>query len=412
MSKTRKRIPHIVLNMIDSNKASRDKLRGILKYVRLHGHWLVHPVIGKTAEQQLNEIRHWEGSGIISETYAITDAFEKAIVEAHLPTVLLDPVDSHCVPPHPFSTLCSIRCDGHAVGRLAAEHLMELKCRHFAFVGYIHDVNWSRNRYEGFATRLAESDFQSFDYGNLSEEEQFDWGIERKRLCAWLQRLPKPVGILVANDSRGRQVIEACQIAEIDIPEEVAILGVDNDELICETTDPPLSSIVTDNEGCGYRAAEMLDALMRRNYRKQRNDHYGPLYVVQRRSTETMMISDRIVIQALEFIRLNSSSPIGVNDVSKHLDLSRRLLELRFKESLGRTVRDEIMRVRMDRVRNFLIGTDLHISEIAVLCGFPNEYYLCTIFKRVFGVTMSQFRNDHRFKIETNLISEANIMNR
>lgn len=393
-----KKIPRVVLNTIGSIKAHRDKLRGILKYARLHGPWLVHPITGRTGEQRLNAIHQWRGTGIISEVP--TDVFEKAIIKACLPTVLLDPIDSHCVSPHPFSTLCSVRCDGHAIGRLAAEHLIQLECRHFAFVGETYEVNWSRSRYEGFAKRLAESDFDCFYYGDLSKEEQLDWGIEQKRLCAWLRQLPKPIGILAACDPRGSQVIEACQTAGIDVPDEVAILGVDNDELICETTDPPMSSIVVDFEGCGYRAAEMLDALMQRTYRKQRIFYYGPLYVVQRRSTEPMMIDDQIVARASEFIRLNSASPIGVNEVARHLDLSRRLLELRFRKVLGRTVRDEIQRARMDRVRNLLISTDLRISEIAILCGFQNEYYLSTVFKRFFGVTMTRFRSDHRFKTE------------
>lgn len=398
MSKNRKSIPRIVVNTIGSNKACRDKLRGVLKYARLYGPWLVHPVEGNIGEHRLHEIRRWGGTGIISENPS--GAFEKIIIEASLPTVLLDPVDRHCIPSHRFSKLCSIRCDGRAVGRYAAEHLMQLDCRHFAFVGEVHEVNWSRCRYDGFAECLAESDFECFYYGNLSRKERLDWGVEQKRLSTWLRHLPKPVGILVANDPRARQVTEACRLAEIDIPNEVLILSVDDDEMICETTDPPMSSIATDNEGCGYRAAEMLDALMRRNYRKQRIDYYGPLYVTQRRSTESMMIDDRVVARAVEFIRLNSASPIGVNNVVKQMNLSRRLLELRFKKTLGRTILEEIQRARIGRVRNFLISTDLRISEIAVLCGFQNEYYLCTVFKRLFGITMSQCRSDHRFKME------------
>jgi len=117
------------------------------------------------------------------------------------------------------------------------------------------------------------------------------------------------------------------------------------------------------------------------------------LYVVQRRSTEIMMIDDKVVARAIAFIRLNATSSITVSDVAGHLDLSRRLLELRFKESLGRTIRDEIQRVRMSRVRNLLLGTDLRIADIAALCGFQNEYYLSTAFKRIFGLTMSRFRS-------------------
>ena len=375
-----------------SIKACRDKLRGILKYARLYGPWLIHQIEGRSAEPFLNEIRHWGGMGIICES--TLDVFKKVLIEAQLPMVLLDPMDEILVPTHPLSKQCSVRCDGHAVGQLAAEHLMQLECRQFAFVGDVHESNWSRFRYDGFAERLAKAGFECFLYGKLSDEERLDWGIEQKRLSAWLQQLPKPVGVLAANDTRGRQVIEACRIADIEIPDEVAILGVDNDELICEASDPPLSSIVTDNEGCGYRAAEMLDALMLSKWRKQRVDYYGPQYVVQRRSTETTMIDDKIVARSVEFIRLNSASPISVGDVAGHLDLSRRLLELRFKESLGRTIRDEIQRARMSRVRNLLLGTDLRIAEIASLCGFQNEYYLCVAFKRFFGITMSQFRSE------------------
>ena len=373
-----------------SVKASRDKLRGILKYSRLHGPWLIHLIEGRYGEQSLDEIRRWGAMGIIGESYALE---RKAVIEARLPMVLLDPGDAHCAPDHPFSPLCSVRCDGRAVGQLAAEHLMQLECRQFAFVGEIHEPNWSRFRYDGFAERLAKANFECLFYGKLSNEECLDWGIEQKRLSTWLRQLPKPVGILAANDTRGRHVIEACRIADIEIPDEVAVIGVDNDEQICEMTDPPMSSIATDNEGCGYRAAEMLDALMKGACRKQRIDYYGPLYVVQRRSTEIMMIDDKVVARAIAFIRLNATSSITVSDVAGHLDLSRRLLELRFKESLGRTIRDEIQRVRMSRVRNLLLGTDLRIADIAALCGFQNEYYLSTAFKRIFGLTMSRFRS-------------------
>ena len=397
MPKFRKKTPRVVVGIEGSIKACRDKLRGILKYSRLYGPWLIHQIEGRSAEQVLNEIRHWGGMGIICES--TQDVFKKVMIETQLPTVLLDPMDEVLLPSSPLSQLCSVRCDGHAVGRLAAEHLMQLECRHFAFVGEIHESNWSRSRYSGFAEQLTEDGFECVLYGKLSDKERLDWGIEQKRLSAWLRQLPKPVGILAANDVRGRQVLEACRIADIEIPDEVAVLGVDNDELVCEMTDPPMSSIVTDNEGCGYRAAEMLDALMRGAWRKQRIDSYGPLYVAQRRSTETMMIDDKIVAQAIDFIRLNSSSPITVSNVAGHLDLSRRLLELRFQAVLGRTVRDEIQRARMERVRNLLIGTDLRIAEIAALCGFQNEYYLSTVFKRFFGITMSQYRSDYRFKI-------------
>jgi LacI family transcriptional regulator len=401
MSKSRKKIPQVLLIMETSIKACRDKLRGILKYIRLHSPWVIHLIEGRVGEQPLDAIRQWGGAGIITETFNrmfMDSNLESNIVKAKLPTVLLDPMEVCLKPDHPFSQFCSVRCDSRAIGRLAAEHLLECGCQHFAFIGEIYENNWSCFRRDAFAERLAESEFSCYVYGKLTEKEQNDWGTEQKRLIPWLRKLPKPVGMMAANDARARQIIEACQIAGIDIPNEVAIVGVDNDEMICEMTNPPLSSVMTDGESGGYRAAEMLDALMRGEYRKQRVDYYGPLYVARRHSTEAMMIDDRIVAEAIEFIRINITSPIGVGDVARQLEKSRRFLELRFKNALGRTVSEEILRGRMERVRNLLVGTDLRITEIAILCGFQNEYYLSTVFKRRFGITMSQFRNKNRPK--------------
>ena len=397
MSKSQKKVRQVLLIVQGSVKASRDKLRGVLKYARTHGPWRIHLIEGRIGEQSLFEIRRWGGTGIITESY--NNLMEQAIIDAKLPTVLLDPLNNHLNSRHPFSRFCFVCCDGFAIGQMAAEHLLSLKCRHYAFVDEIHGVNWSCYRRDAFVQKLANAGFHVSVYGALSEKESFDWGIEQKHLVSWLQQLPKPVGIMAANDARGWQIIEACHVAGIDIPSEVAIISVDNDEMICETTDPPLSSIVTDGESGGYRAAEMLDALMRGAIRKQRIEYYGPLYVAQRRSTETIMIDDKIVARAVEFIRINSSVQISVAEVARHLKLSRRLLELRFKKVLGHTISDEIQSKRMDGVCKLLIGTDLRISEIAVLCGFHNEYYLCTVFKRRFGVTMSEFRSDYRSKI-------------
>jgi LacI family transcriptional regulator len=188
--------------------------------------------------------------------------------------------------------------------------------------------------------------------------------------------------------------MDACAWAGLAVPDEVAVLGVDNDEDLCETTTPPMSSILLDAERASYEAAEQLDALMRRATRKRKVITYGPVHVVSRRSTETTQIADIVVVQALEFIALNACSGIGVPDVVRHIRASRRLAEIRFRRELGHTILDEIQRVRLARVCTHLRETNLQIGEIVRACGFDSESHVSILFRRRFGCTMRDFRKN------------------
>ncbi len=200
-------------------------------------------------------------------------------------------------------------------------------------------------------------------------------------------------------DNRGRQVIDACAWAGINVPREIAVLGVDNDEDLCETTSPPMSSIILDAERASYEAAQHLDDLMRRATRKKKIIIYGPARVVSRRSTESTQIADSLVVRALEFITLNACSGIGVPDVVRHVGASRRLTEMRFREILGRTILEEILRVRTERVCTLLKETNLPIGEITGSCGFESESHLGVIFRKRFGCTMRDYRRRRHVQI-------------
>lgn len=222
--------------------------------------------------------------------------------------------------------------------------------------------------------------------------EKKDWGVERTRLCAWIAELPKPVAIFAAMDARGRQVIDACLTAGVGIPHEAAILAVDNDALICESTTPPLSSIALDTERMGYEAARLLDESMRQPKTQRITRLFAPLTVVTRRSTEATHINDPQVARALEFIWLNAQNPIGVPEIVQHVGISRRLLEMRFKKILQTTIQNELQRTRLRCVKRLLVETNHSIAIIAESCGFTSISYLSKVFRGAFGVTMTAYR--------------------
>jgi LacI family transcriptional regulator len=222
------------------------------------------------------------------------------------------------------------------------------------------------------------------------------WQRERKSIAAWLNTLPKPVGIMTGNDVRGMQVLETCILQKIPVPDEAAVVGVDDDQLLCELSNPSLSSVAWNLEKAGFRAAELLDGLMSgRNACPQRIE-VDPLWVVSRQSTDVVAVEDQEVAAALRFIRQNANKPIGVNDVVAQISLSRRSLELRFENCLGRTIRTEIERMRIMRTKQLLQETDMSVAKIGQVAGFSSLSYLCKVFHRETGETPAQYRRRNR----------------
>ena len=390
MPRTLKKMPQVAVLLPTSVKVCRDMRRGILQYVHRHGPWGLHILEGRQGEQKLIRMEEWGCTGIIGRLY--TPELVKVALKAHVPMIIMDPDPDLLRPGQPLANHSIVRSDTDAVGRLAAEHFLERKFTHYAYVGEVHGLEWSKTRGQAFADTVHQAGFGCHMYNALPKAEQEDAGIERDRLCAWLRDLPKPVAVLVAMDNRGRQVMDACAWADIAVPRDAAILSVDNDEDLCETTTPPMSSILLAAEHASYEAAHHLDDLMRRVTRKRRVITYGPAHVASRRSTDTTQIADIVVVQALEFIALNACSGIGVPDVVRHIHASRRLAEIRFRKELGHTILDEIQRLRLDRVCTLLRETNMQISEITRVCGFDSESHVSILFRRHFGCTMRDFR--------------------
>lgn len=382
-------MPHVAVLLESSRGISRAMFQGILNYVRVYGPWSLNMVAGGAGDQKVPDTRIWRGNGIIARIP--NDEAAAAVVAARLPTVLINPTEAYLDPAHPLSSFSRIQSDSHAIGTLAAEHYLGLDFSHFAFIGTAEQTNWSRWRQEAFQQRLSEAGkpchiCPATILGNV------EWLAERPRLCTWLRNLPKPLAIFTPNDIRAREVLDACLIADIPVPYKAAVLGVDNDIFICETGIPPLSSIAIDDEKAGYEAARLLDQIMRKAVGGQQIFRYSPKGVVSRASTESLHIADRLVIRALEYIRINAGLNIRVSDVAGHLGISPRWAETRFKTAMGKSLHDEIHRTRMKAIRNMVTDTDRPFTEIAARCGFRSANHLCKLFKVEFGRTMSDMR--------------------
>jgi LacI family transcriptional regulator len=317
----------------------------------------------------------------------------KAVLAARLPTIALDLNQSQLSPTSPLSRLSEVCPDSHGAGRMAAEHLMERGFRHFAFVGAWGDAPWSVRRGEGFTERIDSAGLACTHFPMPKTTRDRRWGREQAILAQWLRSLPKPLGVLACDDDRGRQVLEACRAARLQVPEDVAVVGVDNDELLCELSDPTLSSVALNTEQAGYDAAALLDRLMSGRTRKPERILVAPSRVVARRSTDVHATEDRNLSKAVRFIHDNIVRPISVQDIVKHVDCSRRALELRFQRTLGRSVNQEIQLIRVERVKHLLAETDLSVNAIAEAVGFNSANYMIRLFRQKVGQSPTEYRD-------------------
>jgi LacI family transcriptional regulator len=374
-------IPRVLLVLSTVHKARRDKLRGILRYAQAHGPWDVEMVEDHPYNTQLGTLKHWQPDGIIKDG-AHPPPF-RSVWARNIPTVVLDTAST------PSRRQFSVNHDSRQTAACVADYYLRQGLPHFAFVGAVPRCFWSQMRAAGFGDRLAEHGHPCTMY---HAKHGNDWGLEQAHLREWLLGLPKPCGIMAAMDLRGKQVIDTCRLARIRVPEEIAVVGVDNDETVCENTKPTLSSVLPDFEGGGYLAAELLDHLMRHTRRKPVQLSYGVQRLVERQSSQWLAWSNQLAAAALEYIRLKACAGITVKDVAQHLQVSRRLAELRFREACGRSILEEIQHRRLERVCELLRETRLPIGEIGQRCGYATETYLKTLFKARFGITMRDYR--------------------
>ncbi|HNX34635.1 MAG TPA: XylR family transcriptional regulator [Kiritimatiellia bacterium] len=385
-----KRTPRVLVIQETCVQPGKDKLQGIFNYVHLYGPWHLHLIQSRAGEQTIRALADWnEYDGIIADQMA----FEMADVlrQTRKPVILMVHPDPALHAPSLFSRLSCVLEDSASIGAAGAAYFLARGYKHFAYVGEALGRNWSIVRGVAFEKR-AEADGCACDL-YAAPAANTDWKTERKHLLLWLKALPKPVGLLAAMDTRAHQVLDACAEAGLRVPHDVAVLGVDNDELICNGSIPTLSSIQRDTLTCGFLAAQVLDSLMRKSARKKQILSYGVSRIVSRDSTRTDAApADLMAIRAREFIRINVGERIGVPDVVRHLHVSRRLAELRFRAAYGISLLEEIRNARLERVRRLLSETDLTLAEICDRCDYQTDIHLRRIFKRRFGCSMREYR--------------------
>jgi len=286
--------------------------------------------------------------------------------------------------------------DNVALGKMAAEYFLNHGFRNFAYCGF-GGMYWSRDRGESFAKRIAKAGFTThfYQYGQSQMRNKSSKADNQALLAEWLKSLPKPLAVMACNDDRGQDVTEACKIAGLQVPYDVAVLGVDNDDLVCDLTNPPLSSIAVNNERAGYEAAELLDQLMSGKKPSKQVIVARPTHVVTRQSTDVFAAEDMEVGKALRFIHEHAKELIRVDEVVNAAALSRRVLERRFRQSLGRSILEEIRRVRIEQVIRLLIGTNMSISQIADALGYPGVEHIARYFRQEKGMSLLVYRKQY-----------------
>lgn len=365
-------------------------ISGIARYVQEGADLNIYIEENALKRQRLPDLRSWHGDGILADFD--DPGVAEAVSSARLPVVGFGGgygwYSSQSGIPYFFSNQA-------AVANLAADHLIERGFQHFAYCGlYPTTANlWGEERCRAFAKRIHSRGFHCHIYPVVHRTTR-QWNSVLASMGAWLKKLPKPAGLMAANDKRARHVLEACHTYGLNVPEEIAVIGVDNDEVLCQLSSPPLSSVEQDAKRIGYEAIGLLDRLMRGEKSRQRHFFIDPLGVVTRHSTDILAVEDRLVASAITFIRSAVSRGIKVQDVVNSLAISRSTLETRFKKTTGDTLSTAIRRSQLQRVQRMLAETNLAMKEIAAVTGFKSVQHMTTSFGKVFGRTPAKYRKE------------------
>jgi len=395
MPKIFTQVPRVVVILETCVQAERQKLDGLLKYVRLYGPWHLYIIQNRVGEQHISRFEAWNTNGVIVGTSMLD--MEEVLARTKVPIVLMDPLPNYLAKNSPFMRCSYVQNDAVSVGIMAADFFLKKGFRNFAYVGEVLDYMWSRGRSSGFSDRLRKAGFACHIYPSLTGAEINDWSVEQAKLAGWLGSLPKPVALFAAMDIRARQILDTCLINGLKVPDDIAILGVDNDEQFCLGRTPTISSLECDWENCGFMAAQLLDEQLRDKRKRRTILTYGVKRIAVRQSTnKAEPLQDQLVARAFEFIQLNACEGIGVMDVVAYLKVSRRLAEMRFRKTCGRSILDEIQKVRLERVKRLVVETDLPIREITDRSGYQTDDHLRRMFKRHFGMTMQVYRSQEK----------------
>ncbi|SMP47215.1 transcriptional regulator, AraC family [Neorhodopirellula lusitana] len=378
----------VALLVETSSSYGRQILRGIQRFIHQNEsqHW-----IAVIEERDLNSgipnwIQDWAGDGIISRH--ASDEIRKEILELDIAFVDLgDRQES--------GLFAKVISDDAAIGRMAGEHLRERGLSHFAFCGFQNEA-WSDRRGSGYQEYLRSIGIEKVHthFVQWCDQDAKGRDVSEVSLTQWLQQLPKPIGIMTCNDVCGKHLIDCCYKAGISVPESVAVTGVDNDELLCDFCQAPLSSVIPNAEAIGFHSAELLAKMLADQSLRSSIETVtiSPLGVVARRSSDMVAVEDEDLANALRYIRSHANQGMSVAQLVEHCGVSRSTIERKMRSVIGRTPQQEILRVRLRHACTLLAGSDLAIDVIASKCGYAHPEYLHVVFKRELGVTPGEYR--------------------
>ncbi len=359
-------------------------LKGIAHFERTHHFWTAFHDDEARSETDPLWLASMNWNGVISRH--TTPELVRACAERGIPLVDLNDVET-------FPGVPKIRPDNIGIGHLGAEHFIERGFQNFGFSGF-SNVSWSRERRDGFAeaVRLTGRECHVSDVDYPGDVTPFWDESQISKLASWMKHLPKPIALMACNDMRAQELIRAAHASGILVPEEVAILGANNDTIRCDLADPALSSVAPNAFQSGFRAATLLREMLMGRKPKVFDLRIEPIGVVTRHSTDVLAVEDRNVVAALSFIREQACQGIAVAQVLQHAHVSRSQLERKFRQHIGRSPQAEIRRVQLKKIRQLLLETDFPLKRIAELTGFEHMEYMCVLFKRFTGESPGIYR--------------------
>jgi LacI family transcriptional regulator len=377
-------IPHVALLIETSRSHGRGLLNGIRQFIAENEEWSVF-LMPRSLDSQIPDwLSRWKGDGILSRT--TSQEMADAITASGIPTVELRSTKLK----HAFPFL---GIDNRAMGRLVAEHFLERGIRHFGVYEIGIEVYFEERR-DNYIQTIQQAGYEVSVFSAAEDSEApREWEKHQEQMANWVRGLPKPVGIMACTDQLGFWLLDACDRAGISVPDEVAVVGVENDEILCMMARPPLSSVAFNSARIGYEAAALLSRLMQGEPVPEEPFMIDPLGIVTRQSSDVVAVDDPELAMALRFIRENACRGIQVGDILKQVPLSRTALEQQMKAAIGRSPKAEILRNQLERAKELLVSTELSLAQISERVGFRHAQHFSTIFKEKLGETPGSYRS-------------------
>ncbi|MFV0271412.1 MAG: substrate-binding domain-containing protein [Macellibacteroides fermentans] len=372
-----------------SSGYSRNLLKGIVRYSKEVGNWSFQrmPLYYRMLYGENGVVewaKKWQADAIIAQ---LTDVNIELLNDLNIPIIVQNYRDRN-------KAVSNLTGDYFNTGVMAAKFFLNRGYRNFAFYGFKGAI-WSRERADGYSHEVEKQGYKLAILENDNKDRE-EWSYNHTVLGNWLQSLPKPVALFACDDHFALQISETCNVYNINVPDGIAILGVDNDDLLCNISDPPLSSIVLDVENGGYNAGKLLHQLITKEITEPFNIVVNPLIIERRKSTEKYAVSDKNIRTILNYIEKNYANHLSVEELVKQVPLSRRVLEKKFKEETGESLYQYIQNYRIDQFTRLLITTDYSLFEAALQSGFENYKNVSRVFRKYKSLSPAEYRKRYK----------------